>query len=160
VYHRGAPAELVDITDKDSEKAERFAMLEKLADYDEHLMEELLSDIEPPRDEVFSDLSRELAEGLIVPALLGSAEGDYGVERLLKALRHEVPDVAVAAARNEIAGSGDTIVQVLKTYHSSHGGKLSLGRVMVGTLKDGAILHTEHGDARVGGIFALKGESQ
>jgi len=160
VYHRGAPAELVDITDTDSEKAERFAMLEKLADYDEHLMEELLSDIEPPRDEVFSDLSRELAEGLIVPALLGSAESDYGVERLLKALRHEVPEVAVAAARNQIAGSGDTIVQILKTFHSSHGGKLSLGRVMAGTLKDGAILHSESGDTRVGGISALKGESQ
>ncbi len=68
-------------------------MLERLADYDEHLMEELLSDIEPPRDEVFSDLSRELADGLIVPALLGSGESDHGVERLLKALRHEVPDV-------------------------------------------------------------------
>src|SRR4029077_6228210 len=122
VYRKGAAPELVDITDKDSEKAERFAMLEKLADYDEHLMEELLSAIEPPRDEVFSDLSRELAEGLIVPALLGSAESDYGVERLLKALRHEVPEVAVAAARNKVAGSSDTVVQILKTYHSSHGG--------------------------------------
>ena len=36
-------------------------MLERLADYDEHLMEELLGDIEPPRDEVFGDLTRELA---------------------------------------------------------------------------------------------------
>ena len=43
------------------EKEARFAMLEKLADYDEHLMEELLSDVEPPRDEVFGDLERELA---------------------------------------------------------------------------------------------------
>ena len=49
-------------------------MLEKLADYDEHLMEELLSDVEPPRDEVFGDLSKELAEGLVVPVLMGSAE--------------------------------------------------------------------------------------
>ncbi len=38
---------------------------EKLADYDEHLMEELLGDIEPPRDEVFGGLKRELAEGLV-----------------------------------------------------------------------------------------------
>ena len=68
-------------------------MLEKLADYDEHLMEELLSDVEPPRDEVFDDLSKELAEGLVVPVLIGSAERDNGIRRLLKALRHEVPDV-------------------------------------------------------------------
>ncbi len=160
IYRKGASAELIDITDRDTEKAERFAMLEKLADYDEHLMEELLSDVEPPRDEVFSDLSRELAEGLIVPALLGSGEGDLGVERLLKALRHEVPDVGVAAARLKLP-AGDTVVQVLKTYHSSHGGKLSLARVMSGALKDGAVLHTaDGGDTRVGGILALKGEAQ
>ena len=48
-------------------------MLEKLADYDEHLMEELLSDIEPPRDEVFDGLAKELSQGLVVPALLGSS---------------------------------------------------------------------------------------
>ncbi len=161
VFRPGAPSQVVDITDKDQEKEARFAMLEKLADYDEHLMEELLSDIEPPRDEVFGDLSRELAEGLIVPALMGSAESDHGVERLLKALRHEVPDVAAAAARLKLPAGGDTLVQVLKTYHSSHGGKLSLARVMAGMLKDGAVLHTpDGGDARVGGIFALKGEAQ
>ncbi len=37
---------MIDLTAdlKDEEKQARFAMLEKLADYDEHLMEELLSD--------------------------------------------------------------------------------------------------------------------
>jgi elongation factor G len=161
VFRKGAPAEVVEIADKDAERAERFAMLEKLADYDEHLMEELLSDIEPPRDEVFADLSRELAEGLIAPALLGSGENDLGVERLLKALRHEVPGVDKAATRLGLKPGGEAIVQILKTFHSSHGGKLSLGRVMAGTLKDGAVLHGPDGaEARVGGIFALRGEAQ
>jgi elongation factor G len=161
VYKQGAAAELVDIEDKDTEKAERFAMLEKLADYDEHLMEELLSDVEPPRDEVFADLSRELAEGLVVPALLGSAEGNHGVERLLKALRHEVPDVKALAQRLKIDAGQDAVVQVLKTFHSGHGGKLSLGRVLTGTLKDGQVLHTaDGGDARIGGLFALRGQAQ
>lgn len=161
VYSKGAPAEIVEIADKDAEKAERFAMLEKLADYDEHLMEELLSDIEPPRDEVFADLSRELADGLIAPALLGSGENDLGVERLLKALRHEAPGVEKAGARMTLKPGGETVVQILKTFHSSHGGKLSLGRVMAGSLRDGAVLHGPDGvEARVGGIFALKGEAQ
>ena len=161
VYRKGAAAEMVDIADKDAEKEARFAMLEKLADYDEHLMEELLSDIEPPRDEVFADLAKELAQGLVVPVLIGSAEGDNGIRRLLKALRHEVPDVDKAASRLNLQAGNDAIVQILKTYHSSHGGKLSLVRVMAGTLKDGAVLHRrDGGDARVGGIFALKGETQ
>src|ERR1051326_2714120 len=135
-------------------------MLEKLADFDEHLMEELLSDVEPPRDEVFEDLSKELAQGLVVPVLMGSAERDNGIHRLLKALRHEVPDVAAVADRLRIKGSSDAIVQVLKTFNGSHG-KLSLARVLTGTLKDGAVLHSRNGsDARVGGVFALKGDAQ
>ncbi len=160
-YRENAPSELGEITDKDREKEARFSMLEKLADYDEHLMEELLSDIEPPRDEIFTDLTRELAEGLVVPVLIGSAEGDHGIRRLLKALRHEVPQVGAAAARLGVQPNGDTIVQVLKTIYSAHGGKLSLSRVMSGSLKDGAVFHTSDGrEARVGGIFALKGEAQ
>ena len=143
----------------DEEKQARFAMLEKLADYDEHLMEELLSDQEPPRDEIFADLSKELADGLVVPVLLGSAEGDNGIRRLLKALRHEVPDVAVAAHRIGINPGNDAVVQILKTYNGAHG-KLSLARVLAGSLKDGAVLHGRGGDARIGGMFALKGEMQ
>src|SRR4051794_917424 len=88
----------------DEEKQARYQMLEKLADFDEHLMEELLSDVEPPRDEVFEDLSKELAQGLVVPVLLGSAERDNGIHRLLKALRHEVPDVGSATERLGIKG--------------------------------------------------------
>ena len=51
----------------------RFSTLEKLADHDDALMEQLLEDIPPPRDAVFDDLARELREGLICPVLLGSA---------------------------------------------------------------------------------------
>src|ERR1700761_4521046 len=49
----------------DREKEARFSMLEKLADHDDALMEQLLEDIQPPRDAVFDDLARELREGLI-----------------------------------------------------------------------------------------------
>ena len=163
LYHPHAPSEVIDMTGEiqDREKEARFAMLEKLADFDEHLMEELLSDIDPPRVEVFSDLAKELTDGEVVPVLIGSAENDGGIRRLLKALRHEVPEVSITAKRLGLPANGDAIVQVLKTYHSSHGGKISLGRVLAGTLKDGAILHTKDGgDVRVGGIFALKGAEQ
>jgi elongation factor G len=160
-YAPHAESKVIDLGAlKDEEKQARFAMLEKLADYDEHLMEELLSDQEPPRDEVFADLSKELADGLVVPVLLGSAEGDNGIRRLLKALRHEAPDVGAAAARLGIKANGEAIVQVLKTYNGAHG-KLSLVRVMTGALKDGAVLHTrDGGDARIGGMFALRGDAQ
>jgi elongation factor G len=162
VYREHAEPEVVELKGgvRDEEKQARYEMLEKLADFDEHLMEELLSDVEPPRDEVFDDLTKELAQGLLVPVLLGSSERDNGIHRLLKALRHEVPDVGAAAKRLGVKAGGDTIVQVLKTFNGSHG-KLSLARVLVGTLKDGAVLHGQEGsDARVGGVFVLKGDAQ
>jgi elongation factor G len=162
VYREHAESQVVELTGeaKDEEKQARYQMLEKLADFDEHLMEELLSDIEPPRDEVFDDLSKELAEGLVVPVLMGSAEKDNGILRLLKALRHEVPEVSAAAARAGLKAGADTALYVLKTFNGSHG-KLSLARVLTGAIKDGAVLHrSDGGDVRVGGLFALKGEAQ
>jgi elongation factor G len=161
-YRAHAPSELIEMKGevKDREKEARFQMLEKLADYDEHLMEELLSDVEPERDEVFGDLSKELADGLVVPVLIGSAERDNGIRRLLKAMRHEVPEASATAARLGIKAGGETIVQVLKTYNGSHG-KLSLVRILSGALKDGAVLHRRDGsDVRVAGMFTLKGEAQ
>lgn len=162
VYREHDESKVIELSGdtREEEKQARFSMLEKLADYDEHLMEELLSDVEPPRDEVFGGLSKELAEGLVVPALMGSAEKDNGIRRLLKALRHEVPEASVTTARLGIKPGPDPVVQVLKTYNGAHG-KLSLVRVLAGTVKDGAVLHATDGrDARIGGVFALKGEAQ
>src|SRR5258706_374234 len=162
VYREHAASELVDMNNeiKARETEARFQMLEKLADYDEHLMEELLSDIPPQRDEIFQDLERDLQQGLIVPVFIGSALGDHGIRRLLKMLRHEVPDVSAVRARAGVTGN-DTILHVLKTYHTPHGGKLSLVRVLSGHVKDGAVLYRQGGaDTRVGGLFALRGEAQ
>ena len=66
-------------------------MLEQIADFDDELLEQLLSDVTPSRDAVFADLVREMNHGLIVPVFFGSAQNGFGVRRLLKALRHEAP---------------------------------------------------------------------
>ena len=151
-----APSQVIDIANIRREKEARFQMLEKLADHDEHLMEELLGDIEPAPQEIFDDLRRELGEALLVPVLLGSATGDNGVRRLLKALRHEVPDVSGAAARRGVKG-GATL-QILKTMHSGHGGKQSLARVLSGSIKEGQVLYGQDGrEARIAGIAGLVG---
>ncbi len=158
VYRPNAASEVVNINDVRREKEARFQMLERLADYDEHLMEELLSDMEPPQDEVFGDLTREFSDCQVVPVLIGSAYGDNGVRRLLKALRHEVPDVKAAAKRVGVKANGPATVQIMKSYHSAHGGKLSLARVLAGSLKDGLVLHSRAGnETRLGGLFTLQG---
>jgi len=153
-----APSHVIDIADARREKDARFQMLEKLADHDEHLLEELLGDIEPSRDEVFGDLRREFANGQVVPVLIGSAEGDNGIRRLLKALRHEVPDVSAAASCLGAPREQGAVVQVLKTVHGGHGGKQSLVRVLRGGLKEGQVLYGPGGrEARIAGIASLVG---
>ncbi len=160
VYHEHAESTVVEIPPdmQPEEKAERFAMLEKLADHDDELMEQLLADMEPPRDKVFADLRKELAEGQVTPVFFGSAEHGNGIGRLLKALRHEAPTVADTAARLGLkAGAGATAV-VLKTFHTPHGGKLSLARVLSGEIADGATLMSAAGqEARVAGVLNLMG---
>ncbi len=159
VYQEHLESKLIAIPEDmaELEKSQRFAMLEKLADHDNEMMEQLLSDMEPPRDRVFADLARELADGMITPVLFGSAEHGTGIERLLKALRHEAPGIAETVKRLGLAAGGAT-VQVLKTFHTMHGGKLSLVRLLSGEIAEGAVLHDAAGqDSRVAGVFTLLG---
>jgi elongation factor G len=158
VYREHKASEVIALegNDLDREKEARFSMLEKLADHDDALMEQLLEDIQPPRDAVFDDLARELREGLICPVLLGSAIRENGVLRLMKALRHESPGVTETANRLGVPASKDALAYVFKTVHLQHGGKLSLTRVLSGRLEDGATLHSSSGEAgRVSGVSAL-----
>jgi elongation factor G len=161
LYHEHAESEIVSVPEALSGRAgeARFSMLEQLADYDDELMEALLEDMEPPRDQVFDDLQTELSDGLIVPVLLGSAESSNGILRLLKALRHEVPGAAKTAERLGVPLEGPGVVQVFKTFHTSHGGKLSLGRVVSGEIADGVTLFSPSGEGmRPAGLFALMGQ--
>jgi elongation factor G len=162
VYQEHAESTVIDIPQdmQPDEKAQRFAMLEKLADHDDDLMEQLLSDMEPPRDKVFADLRIELAAGQVTPVFFGSAEHGNGIGRLLKALRHEAPDVAATASRLGLAPTVAATALVLKTFHTAHGGKLSLARVLAGEFADGAVVYGAQGqDQRVAGVFTLMGQT-
>ena len=156
--HKASEVMALEGGDLDREKEARFSMLEKLADHDDILMEQLLEDIPPPRDAVFDDLARELREGQICPVLLGSAVRENGVLRLMKALRHEAPGVAETAKRLGASSPKDALGYVFKTIHLQHGGKLSLTRLHAGHLDDGATLQSSAGEAgRVSGILAVNG---
>jgi elongation factor G len=144
--------------DLERERTARFTMLETLADHDDELMEQLLEDIPPPRDKVFDDLARELREGQACPVLIGVATRTNGVLRLLKALRHEVPNVEATAKRLGVKG-GDATAYVVKTINTSHGGKMSIARVLSGQIGDGSTLNSQDRDVgRVSGVSKVMGQ--
>jgi elongation factor G len=160
VYREHKASEVIALEggNLDREKEARFSMLEKLADHDDALMEQLLEDIQPPRDAVFDDLSRELGEGLICPVLLGAAGRGNGVLRLMKALRHESPGVEQTAKRLGAPSTKEALGYVFKTVHLQHGGKLSLTRILAGHVDDGAILHASSSESgKVSGILSVSG---
>lgn len=158
VYRPGKPSELADIP-ADLQQAEadaRFHMLEQIADFDDELLEQLLSDVQPSRDAVFRDLVREMNEGLIVPVFFGSAQNGFGVRRLLKALRHETPPAEKAAERLGITRGA----YVMKTAYAGQSGKLAYARVFGGKLADGAELVLPDGSkSRAGGLSQVQGSS-
>jgi elongation factor G len=160
VYKEHAASEIVvlDGDDRNREKEARFSMLETLADHDDELMEQLLEDIEPPRDKIFDDLAKELRDRIVCPVLLGCATRSNGVLRLLKALRHEAPGVAETAARLGIKHGYDAVALVLKTFHTQHGGKMSVVRLLTGDAGDGTTFSTPSTEVgRISGVFTAMG---
>jgi elongation factor G len=158
-YHPGAAADPIPLPAdlEDQEQTARLSMLETLADFDDHLLEELLEEIAPPEDEIIQDLKMELGADLIVPVFIGVAEQDFGVRPLLNALLREAPDSRTTAEQRGIPLDDDALIaQVLKTYLTPQGGKLSLVRVWQGTLLDGTVFN----GARIGGLYRLMGQQQ
>ncbi len=155
-YKPGQASDLIKLPEDMSgeEQATRAGLVEKLADFDDKLLEQLLEDVQPSKEEIYRHLTQNLRRDLIVPVFLGAAQLDHGVRRLLKALRHETPEVAITAARLKLDPNGtETIAQVIKTYHPPSAGKLSLVRVWSGQINEGMTLN----GVRVAGVMRLLG---
>ena len=156
-YRAGQASERVEIPADlhDREAEARTHMLEQLADHDDELLEQLLMDQAPTREKVLQDLARETGDNLGVSLLFGSAVSSWGVRRLLKAMRHEVPGPQGAANRLSVS---DPSMYVFKVLHGSIG-RLALARALGGSIREGSDLKTEGGEhARLGALFTVQGE--
>ncbi|MGH7112656.1 MAG: GTP-binding protein, partial [Stellaceae bacterium] len=157
-YHPGQASDQITPPDGfwDAEGETRTGLIEKLADFDDALLEKLLDNAEPSKEEIYGHLARDLARAQIVPVFLGAAQGGQGVRRLWKALRHETPSPQETAARLGIAADGEPLAQVIKTYNLLHTGKLTLVRVWRGAVSEGTVLN----GVRVAGVVRLVGAQQ
>ena len=154
-YRRGQEAELISLPSAmaEPEQEARNALMEVLADHDDALMEKILEDVTPTREEIFSQLHKDIANDAVAEVLLGAAENENGVRRLWKALRHDVPLAMHTAERRGIEPGETSLAQIFKTQYAGHTGKLSYARIWRGTIKDGATLN----GTRLGGIYRMPG---
>lgn len=148
------PSDLVPLpeTARGDEAAARAAMVEALADFDDHILEQVLSDMTPAADEIYSSFAKDLQDDLVVPVFFGAAEHENGVRRLWKALRHDCPAPGTTAARLGLPQDG-VRAQVIKTFLSGQAGRAALARVWSGVVKDGLVL----GPDRVGSVSSALG---
>ncbi len=144
-------------------------LLEAMADFDDHLMEELLEGLEPPQDEVQKDLCEECSHDQIVPVLGAAGLPGYGVWPLVQAMEKwfpsplESPIVDAEGRRIETKADGPVVAHVIKTIIHPQSGKLSVVRVLSGTLKSDATLTNISKNSekvRSGGLYRLQGKKQ
>lgn len=150
-YRPGQPSTLVEIPPdlRGREEEARTELLEHMADYDEHLLEELIEDAHPASDALFSIARRELADTVLVPVFLGAAAQANGVMRLMKALRHEAP--RVDRLRDRLGGTAQAVA-----FHAQmrkHLGKVTFLRALTAGVQAGHRI----GGGNLGGLQAPGG---
>ncbi len=156
-YKPGDASSLIEIPEdmKTVNDTARQELLEELSNFDDPLLEMLLEEAVPPKEDIYGYLTKDLQDNTVVPVFIGAAEQSSGVLRLMKALRHETPEPSATLERLG-APSGDPVAEVFKTLHIPRSGKLSVARVWRGPVKDG--MH--FGDHRVSGLYRLMGYDQ
>ncbi|PID35977.1 MAG: elongation factor G [Rhodobacterales bacterium] len=153
-FEEGGHSTLIEMpaSAQEREAEARAEMLESYADFDDHLLEEIIEDKAVAAGEVYDVAAKTLAHHDLIPAFLGSATGQNGITRLMKSLRHEAPDVSVAADR---LGADVLAVGVLGDIRK-HLGKVVVLRDMRGQVAAGQSL----GGANIGGLTALDARTQ
>ena len=144
-------------------------LLEALADFDDHLMEEILEGQEPPLDEVERDLVADVSADKIIPVLVAAGIRAWGVPQLLDVMLRQFPD-ALITPRVDDQGkpiepnpAGPLVAQVCKTFVHPQSGKISVTRIFAGTVTgDSQLTSPAHPDTkeRPGGLFVLQGKNQ
>ncbi|MGB6521132.1 MAG: elongation factor G [Candidatus Cybelea sp.] len=144
-------------------------LLEAIADFDDHLMEELLEGVEPPLEEIERDLCTECSHDQVVPVLVAAGASGAGVTALVRAIEKWLPPPADALQVDaegrpiEPDAAGPVIARIIKTSIHPQSGKLSIARILSGTLKSDATLTniTKHDEkVRLGGLYRLQGKKQ
>ncbi|OGL14117.1 MAG: translation elongation factor G [Candidatus Rokubacteria bacterium RIFCSPLOWO2_12_FULL_71_22] len=175
VFANGKPDE-TDIPGELGERAKEYRekLVEAAAETDDELLSRYLEAGSLDEPEMLRALRAGIAGGKIVPVLCAAASKNLGTLPLLDLIVHEFPS---PADRGEVGGTDLKAQQaatrapdprapvtalVFKTLSDPHMGKLSLFRVVSGTLKaDSTLLNPTRGaKERMGHVSWLLGKTQ
>jgi elongation factor G len=153
--------------------AAREALIEMVAEADDALMEKFFDAGTLTQDDLLTGLRRAIAAGRIFPLLCASAAMNIGIPPLLDALVAYVPSPAERAfpaveakegkpAPVDAAESAPLAAFVWKTVADPFAGRITLLRVISGTLKADSTVHNVTRDTpeRMGHLLLLQGKTQ
>ncbi len=159
------PDELADV-----EHQVREQLVEGIVVGDDALMERYLDGETPTTEELEATLASGVAEGLVFPVVCGSAATGVGIDRLASLLAEIAPSpdsrppVTVRAGDTEQGvacdPSGQPLARVFKTISDPYVGKISLLRVLSGTIRPDSVLTNprSHAEAKLHVLQLLRGK--
>ncbi len=161
------PADLLD-----KAKAMRGALIEKIAESDDAILEKYFEAGELSEEEINKGLAGGIAACKIYPVLCGSASKNYGIQPLLDFIGSYGPSPADRGPVFAADSAGKEVkveltapqfsAFVFKTLSEMHVGELSLIRVYSGQVKSGdEVANTTQGiTEKIGQIYELTGKTR
>jgi elongation factor G len=172
-YADGKPSETAVPGSMESAANEaREALIEMVAEADDSLMEKFFDAGTLTQDELVSGLKRGIAAAKVFPLVLTSATANIGVQPLLDAIVTYVPSPAERPLTAKSADGqmveipttdgGPLAAFVWKTVADPFAGRITLFRVLAGTLKADTTVHnvTKDTPERLGHLLLAQGKSQ
>jgi len=154
---------------KDEISLRREALLEKIAENDEKLMEKYFAEGSLTTDEIRAGLKDAMVQRNVFPVLISDALSNRGVNQLLDFIITFCPAPTEVAAATDKSGSvvkvdnaSPFVGLVFKTISDPFTGKVSLIRVFSGTFKPDTFYFNsvKEVEERVAGLFLLQGKTQ
>jgi elongation factor G len=148
------------------------SLVEGIVVADDLLMERYLDGEVPTVEDLEDTLAHGVASAQVFPVLCGSAARQVAVDRLATFICEigtsplERPPLVVEAGDTvsevDPDPDGQPLAWVWKTVVDRHVGKISLFKVVSGTIRADQVLvdSRTHGDERLHGLFALRGKEQ
>ncbi len=147
-------------------------LVEGIVVADDDLMERYLEGDTPSPKELEDTLAKGVAAASVFPVICGSATKGVAIDRLAKFICEigpaptDRPAVTVQAgsAAQDVAcdPTGQPLAYVFKTLADPYVGKVSIFKVLSGTVRPDAILTNPrtHADEKLHALFALRGKEQ
>jgi elongation factor G len=171
-FSDGKPSETAIPADMaDAVQAAREALIEMVAEADDALMEKFFDAGTLTQEELVGGLKRGVAAARIVPLLLTSSTANVGIQPLLDAIVTYVPSPLERPLRAKtpegedvelpVKDGGPAAAFVWKTVADPFAGRITLFRVISGTLKADTTVHnvTKDTPERLGHLAAVQGKT-